>query len=309
MPRPKLSVLMANYNHGRYLRDSLPAIIAQGYEPVEIVVVDDGSTDDSAEILDSFAHSTPGFRFLRNDRNRGTLYTINRAIEESTGDYLCFCSADDKVLPGLFTDSISLLEKYPAAGACTAVVRIMGSDGDDQGIFQPLVISDENCFIPPALAEDIFRNWGTWYMGPAAVYRRQPFLDAGGLRPELGAMCDDFLFMVIALRYGVCHIPTPRAIWRRMAGTYSNAAGANRDAMLRIIARATHLMRTTYRDLFSDELIARCEGRWLFNVHARAAAVPVRCWLFLRFRARDVLGVFERRATDFFRFRKAVATA
>jgi len=308
MGKAKLSVLMANYNHGRYLIDSLPAIIAQEYAPIEIVVVDDGSTDDSVEILERFSRETPNFRFLRNDRNRGTLCTINRAIQESTGDYLCFCSADDKVLPGLFEDSIAMLEKYPAAGACTALVRIMGSAGDDQGVFQPLAVASENCFIGPACAEDILRRCGTWYMGPAAVYRRQAFLEAGGLRPELGAMCDDFLFMVIALRHGVCHIPSARAVWRRMEGTYSSVSSSDRAAMLGVIAHATRLMRTAYGDIFPEALVERCEGRWLFNAHARSAALPMLFLLFIRFRVRDVLGVLSRRGAVLFHQHKTELT-
>jgi len=325
MPKLKISVLMANYNHGHYLTNSLPAIIAQSYKPTEIVVVDDGSSDDSVEILERFARSTPNFRFLRNDRNRGTLYTINRAIAESTGDYLCFCSADDEVLPGLIEQSLSLLEKYPEAGACTALVRVMGSAGEDQGVYQPLVVAEEKCFIPPALAGDILRRKGTWYMGPAAVFRRQAFLDAGGLRPELGPMSDDFLFMTIALRHGVCHIPAPLAIWRRMEGTYSSVAGAKLNTMLGIVANATLLMRTNYRDLYQEELIARCTGRWLFGVYMRSVSIffsqpsrlsfldklfewcrlPVMVLLFLRFRRRDLCDVIGRRGHAILSFRKA----
>lgn len=300
MSRPTLSVLMANYNHGRYLRDSIPAILAQSYEPVELVIVDDASTDDSVEILERFAREVPKVRFLRNERNRGTLYTINRAIAESSGDYLCFCSADDMVLPGLFERSIDLLEEYPAAGACTSIVRVMGADGDDQGIFQPLIISEQDCFVPPKRAEVILRRQGTWYMGPGAVYRRAAFLDCGGLRSELGAMCDDFLFMVIALRHGVCHIPAPLAVWRRMEGTYSSSESASRDR-LNVIARAVDLMKTTYRSLFPPALTSRCEGRWLFSLRARNSSALLRPWLFLRFRARDLLGVILRRGAAWLR--------
>jgi glycosyltransferase involved in cell wall biosynthesis len=223
------------------------------------------------------------------------LFTTGRLIQEARGEYFCFCAADDRVLPGFFSQSLTLLGQHPQAGACTALVRLMGENGDDQGLFQPLVISGDNSFIEPKRAAEILRRHGTWYMGPAAIYRRGAFLDSGGLIAELGPMCDDFLFMVCALKFGVCHIPKPLAVWRKMEGTYSKTTSANRQKMRGIINHAVELMETTYRDIFPRDLIRRLRGRWLFSMETQQSSPVVRLIFFALLRPLDIIPFLARR--------------
>ena len=78
-----VSVLLCNYNDARYLPHSLSAICTQTRLPEEVIVLDDGSTDNSLEIIESFAERHPFVRVLKNETNRGLLYSINRALQRS----------------------------------------------------------------------------------------------------------------------------------------------------------------------------------------------------------------------------------
>lgn len=86
MERPKFSVILPNYNHGHYLPICLQSIVDQSLPADEIVVVDDASSDNSVEVIKSFAAKCPAIRFYQNERNMGVNYTINRLFSLVTGD-------------------------------------------------------------------------------------------------------------------------------------------------------------------------------------------------------------------------------
>ncbi|MGE0598729.1 MAG: glycosyltransferase family 2 protein [Dehalococcoidia bacterium] len=93
--RPLVSVIIPVYNGAQYLTEALESVRSQDYEPLEIIVADDGSTDDSAVIAESF----PGVRCLRLPKC-GVSRARNLAIEQASGEWLAFLDADDIWLPG-----------------------------------------------------------------------------------------------------------------------------------------------------------------------------------------------------------------
>src|SRR5882762_8012778 len=115
MARPTLSVIVPNYNHAQYLPVCLPAILNQSVPALEVIVVDDASTDNSVEVLKAFAQKYSSLRFYRNDQNRGVNYNLNFGLSVAKGDFVFFPGADDEVMPGLFEKSLTLLQQYPKA--------------------------------------------------------------------------------------------------------------------------------------------------------------------------------------------------
>src|SRR5262249_18331038 len=116
MRRPTASIIMTNYNHSRYLPVALQAILSQTWRPSEVLVIDDGSTDNSVEVIEQFAERDSIIRLIRNDRNRGVAYSCNRGVALASGEYLLFAAADDYILPCFLERSRSLLGQYPEAG-------------------------------------------------------------------------------------------------------------------------------------------------------------------------------------------------
>ena len=93
------SLLIANYNNGRFFKDCYDSIIAQTYHNWEAVIVDDGSTDDSEKIIKSFIGNDERFKFYKNDKNYGCGYTKRRCAELATGEICAFLDPDDALLP------------------------------------------------------------------------------------------------------------------------------------------------------------------------------------------------------------------
>lgn len=109
MQRQLVSVIISNYNYGKYLGQAIDSALAQTYPAVEVVVVDDGSTDDSREII-----STYGDRVVPVlKRNEGMISAMNAGFSSSKGEIICFLDSDDVLMPHRVERAVAVLEAYP----------------------------------------------------------------------------------------------------------------------------------------------------------------------------------------------------
>lgn len=261
MRQPTLSVVLPNYNHSLFLPKALEDILSQSFCPLEILVIDDGSNDNSIEVIERFVKEHPVVRLIRNMENRGVIYSANRGVELAFGDYIYFAAADDLILPGLFEKSMSLLARYPDAGLSSAIVE---SERDGTRILFSLEdISLKDCFLSPADCIRLLRRRSSWMGGNSTIFRRGALIEAGGFLPELGPLCDVFVEMVIAMKHGVCYIPTLLSVQRLYTSSYSAIMMSNLDTNLRLYSQAANLMRTTYKELFPPDFINAWEEREL----------------------------------------------
>ena len=109
----KISIIVPVYNTGEYLRGCFDCIIAQTYGNFEVVVVDDGSTDESGGICDEYARKDSRFVVIHKE-NGGVSTARNRGLDEATGDYVGFADSDDTMLPGMFKEYARVAERTAA---------------------------------------------------------------------------------------------------------------------------------------------------------------------------------------------------
>lgn len=253
-----LSVVMPNHNHARYLPESLGAIVAQSFAPLEVIVVDDASTDGSVAIIEDFARRHPSIRLLRNERNVGPVESARRAVAGSRGDYLFFPAADDRILPGLFEKSMSLLARHPEAAMSSTLCGLIGPAGEDLGPCRTPVVLDAPGYLSPEQARAAFEERGSWTLSFGAVYRRAAYLELGGHDPELGANSDGLLNFALPLRYGSCFIPEVLALWRKSDQGFALKTVSDWRAGLSSIERSERRMRAPdIAKLFSEKWLAR----------------------------------------------------
>jgi glycosyltransferase involved in cell wall biosynthesis len=112
---PLVSVCMAGYNAARFLERALKSVLAQTYPAIEIVFVDDGSTDGTLEVARSVGGDRA--RYFRNESNRGGYQAMNRAIGEARGSLLAVYHSDDIYGPGIVEREVAFLTAHPQAGA------------------------------------------------------------------------------------------------------------------------------------------------------------------------------------------------
>ncbi len=134
-PNPRCTVVIPTYNCGGYLRAALDSVVAQGVDGLEVIIVDDGSTDDSAEILAEAARSVPGLRGMRVERTKqiGPGLARNLAIELARAPLIAFLDADDVWLPGKMAPQIAAHEVDPNLVLSFTDYRHRGMDGEDRG--------------------------------------------------------------------------------------------------------------------------------------------------------------------------------
>jgi GT2 family glycosyltransferase len=190
---PLVSVVIPCWNQGHYLAEAIESVLAQSYPELELIVVDDGSEDNSFEIASRF----PGIRCVRQP-NRGVAAARNAGLAESEGDFSVFLDADDRLLPGALEIGMEALLAHRDVAFAAGMPRDVGRDGKIlREAVQPLITRDhylnllEDCYI---------------WSGSSVVYRRAALEAAGGFSERLRAADDYELYLKLARSHPVfCH--------------------------------------------------------------------------------------------------------
>lgn len=124
-PNPTISVVMPVYNGEKYLREAIDSIINQTFGDFEFLIVNDGSTDKSDEIIRSYNDSR--IVYLQNDGNKGLVYTLNYGISKAKGEFIARMDADDISAPTRFENQVKALEANTDIGICGTWAKIIGS--------------------------------------------------------------------------------------------------------------------------------------------------------------------------------------
>lgn len=250
---PMISVFIPNYNHGRFLPQALDSLLTQTLAADEIVVIDDGSTDDSVAVVEAYMRRMPSLRLLRNPRNMGVMHTTNRGLAEVKGDMLFPLASDDWFMPRYIERGAALLEKYPGAGLCALRTFVFNEEGEARGVLPPRAVMANDGYIPPESLSASFLEHGCWIQGNSTPFRRKSILEVGGYRSEAGPYADLLAHVLSAARFGACYSPEPLGCWRRAESSYSASLSRSPAWALGCLAYARDRMNEAGLDLFAEE--------------------------------------------------------
>lgn len=125
MERPLISVIMPVYNGEKYLREAIESVLAQTYTRFELLLINDGSTDSSKDII--LSYNDPRIRYIENERNLKLIATLNKGIDLANGDFIARMDADDVCLPKRFEKQVQFMKRHPEVAVCgTWAYRIDG---------------------------------------------------------------------------------------------------------------------------------------------------------------------------------------
>ena len=135
---PKVTAVTPNYNHARYLRERIDSILAQTYQDLELIILDDASTDNSREIFQGY-RSNPKVRVIVNEQNSGnTFKQWNFGLSQANGEYIWFAESDDYADSALLETLVDRLDRHPKAGLAVCQSWTIDEDSNRLGNYGDL---------------------------------------------------------------------------------------------------------------------------------------------------------------------------
>ncbi|WP_316207210.1 MULTISPECIES: glycosyltransferase family A protein [unclassified Bradyrhizobium] len=261
----RLSVVIPNYNHGSLVGDAVRAFAQQEPAPDEIIVVDDGSSDDSLARLSSLSSEFPTLRVLALEQNQGTVAALNHGLQAAHGIFINFGAADDLTHPGLFKATLSSLERHPEAVlACTEGLVVDVTCPGRAQVRPPIVPAYEEAYLRPREVAALLRFADNWLLAGTVVVRRAAIIDAGGFDPKLRSFADGLLFKQLALRHGFCFIPTVGMTWKISPSGYSRSEAADLSRSFEVMNQSIARMKAD--TAFPSWYPGVFERRWRFGL-------------------------------------------
>jgi len=268
---------------GRALR----ALLEQSVTPKEIVVIDDGSTDDSVAVIREFLDQSSAVRLVRNETNQGVEAAIGRGLAQVSGDCVYLTSSDDRVLPGFVERSLAVLARHPQAGLVWS----------DNMTYEPatgmrnanrLWLSEAPRYFSRAELVELFRrNRVACLSGFSSVMRRSAFLEPGVFVPSLKWYWDAFAVTVIALRYGACYIPEVLTDSHMSSGSYMRRGTRHRRHRQQVLSHLLGVSKAReYQDIYGALRDSGALGWFDFPILVEVLRNPAHrdllTWPFLR---------------------------
>jgi glycosyltransferase involved in cell wall biosynthesis len=277
-----LSVVMPNYNHAEFLPVSVAAILSQLRLPDEIVIVDDGSTDQSRSLLECLASTERRIRLIFNPKNCGAIYSINKGLQVSRGKYVCLMAADDVAYPEFFLRAMDAFKRFPNVALFCAEADVQLMDEAQRSKETRPVIRPSNKLraFNPSEAKQLLRHNDNFIVPLATVFRRDLLLSEGSFDSELGSMADGFLSRRLALKYGFCFAPVTVAKWQVRGNSLSRTSSTNSKAVLSLLAKAQS--RISADPAFPQGYSEIFNRRWRFATCRVALVAENPDWEFLQ---------------------------
>jgi Glycosyl transferase family 2 len=240
MNTPKVTVMMAVYNAGKYLRQAIESILSQSFGDFELLIHDDGSTDDSAQIIDSYRDSR--IRAGRNPVNQGEERVRNHCLRVARGEYIAVLDADDIACQDRLQIQIDVLDRNNDMALVGSVYEIIDESG--RVIGKQKVYSDELAI-----------KWGLLFSNQfghsTVMYRRKDVLAVGGYDETLPWGTDFDLWVRLAIRRRLANLKYPMSQYRihTRNATHTMRSSVKENSLINVVAKSIYLQTGQTVDL------------------------------------------------------------
>ncbi|HNY13366.1 MAG TPA: glycosyltransferase, partial [Candidatus Wallbacteria bacterium] len=205
MPEKLVSVIIPTHNRGDLITETIESVLAQSYKNIEIIVVDNGSTDDTEEIIKKI--SAPALRYIKQENSGGPASPRNVGVGMARGEYIAFLDSDDIWLSDKIKRQVEIFEKMPEVGLVFCQCRFFGKEYHEKTIY-PAKGYSGNVF------DEIIK--GNFVPTVSVVCRRATLAEIGIFdeRSDLRAFEDYELWMRVARGYDFYFINEPLCLLR-----------------------------------------------------------------------------------------------
>jgi glycosyltransferase involved in cell wall biosynthesis len=262
---PKVSVVIPTYNRTHFIIEAIQSVLDQTFQDFEIVVVDDGSTDNTKDVVDSF--QDPRIKYIYQE-NRGVAAARNTGISASIGEYIAFLDSDDVLLKNALEKKVQVLDRYPEVAFSYGKANVM----DENGHLLRLSKKKQEYFCVRKGSEQIRKFliiYGNCIGGSGAMVRRRCLYEVGLFDSTFRHGSEDFdLWVRLAKRYAVAYIEQPvGVIVRRHPNRMSNA----RD-LGEIEKSNSRILEGVFNDTKLGTVFSSQRPKAYFHLHLRLAS-------------------------------------
>lgn len=230
MSTPLVTVLVPAHNAGRYLREAMDSILAQDFRDFELLVIDDGSTDDTPEVLASIPD--PRLRVVRQD-NTGLVGALNRGLDEAHGEFLARMDADDLMPAGRLSAQVRALHSDPGLIVCGTDYELFGAltgrvrmPRTDSACRQRLLLSSCHCGASVMIRASVLERSGLRFrpeFAHAEDYRMWAELSEHGRLGNLPIL--GYRYRIYESQVSAVHSDEQRQAHLRIARDHAHAVG------------------------------------------------------------------------------------
>lgn len=212
MTNPKVTVLMSVHNGQKYLREAIESILNQTYLDFEFLIIDDGSTDGSSDIIRSYQDGR--IQLVRSVENLGLTRSLNKGLKLARGEYIARMDGDDVSLPSRLEKQVGYLDEYKNVGLVSNLFVEIDEMGEEIGLKSLPTENDE-------IKESLLRV--NCFCHTSSMFRQKCIEAVGPYREEFKMAQDYDLWLRIAEEFDVANIEEPLCKVRIVNGSISNA--------------------------------------------------------------------------------------
>ena len=195
----KLSIITPSYNQGHFLEETILSVLNQGYESLEYIIIDGGSTDDSVSIIRRYEDK---LAYWVSEKDRGQVHAINKGLERATGDILAFINSDDVYLPGAFNAAMNHFADHPKSEWVCGDTIMFGEGHETKVIHAKVPQSAAHCL-----------SWAYRAPQPGHFWKRA--LVSSGFQERWNYDFDHDMYVRLLLAGHKCeYLPLPMAGYR-----------------------------------------------------------------------------------------------
>jgi glycosyltransferase involved in cell wall biosynthesis len=246
-----ISVCIPFYNHGVYIRDALDSIYASNYHQLEVIILNDGSTDrDSLKILAEVEREYDHLKIIHTT-NQGVAAARNYMAKVASGEYIAFLDADDKVSSSFYTQAHNVLNQYENVGFVASWIKEFGN------------------------SQKVWVAWNTEFpyllchntIGMCVVVRKSIYLDIGGMNQLLAENLEDYECWINISKQGWLGVVIPELHFFYRIRADSRLSTSNREQLLYLYETITSLHPTLYHSYGVEiyNLLNQNGASWLWE--------------------------------------------
>jgi len=265
---PRVSVVITSYNRAQFLPECLESVLSQTFRDFEVLVIDDGSTDNTPDLMRSYG---PPVRYIR-QMNQGVVAAYNKGIELASGEYVAFLDSDDAFMPYALQMGVEIFDKHPEVGLSHGQAYLVDNEGNMIGLKIPY--RSKGSFVRSGKEEIKSLIMGNYITGSTTMVRRRCFGVVGLFDNTFCYGSEDFeMWIRLTKKHDVAYIDKPLAKYR----VHAQSISARRNPE-EVQWTHTLILESVFNDTELGETYRPLRAKAYYHLYLRLADMAISKW-------------------------------